>query len=187
MLFCYKRDWNLRSDLYQMFSCTSCVRVNLCKVLGIFLICISFHWLSYFIKFLQWIIVCNIYILYTPNQCIRYVFHNLLQNLHIVLVFDSLRCKHNACMYNLLPGTPERGYIGHRRAMLTSGQSLINILFPKNFSRTFITKTRAKNFEIYFDTIFQKISRIFQYYVHFTRNSYFLIIVPHIFWVRIFI
>jgi hypothetical protein len=38
-----------------------------------------------------------------------------------------------------------------------------------------------------FETIFQKISRIFQYYVHFTRNSYFLIIVPHIFWVRIFI
>ena len=26
----------------------------------------------------------------------------------------------------------------------------------------------------------------FQYYVHFTRNSYFLIVVPHIFWVRIF-
>jgi hypothetical protein len=27
----------------------------------------------------------------------------------------------------------------------------------------------------------------FQYYVHFSRNSYFLIVVPHIFWVRIFI
>jgi hypothetical protein len=27
--------------------------------------------------------------------------------------------------------------------------------------------------------MFQKISRIFQYYVHFTRNSYFLIVVPH--------
>jgi hypothetical protein len=58
----------------------------------------------------------------------------------------------------------------------------------QNCGITLIHQNKGKNFEnIISDTIFQKISRILQYYVYFTCNSYFLIVVPHIFWVRIFI